>query len=264
MIDSFLRFIRPLRLRQRLYFLLRRLGWKPSDKGDPAPLALAPVSLARLCGSDFGHQQILGMGFCDLDLSLPIARLAREGGLMIDAGANIGYFSALWAAANPQNAVIAFEPSPRNLAMLKDNIESAGLSDRVKIVPHALSRETGTLSFDPGPEDQTGWGGLTTAPSSDALQVPVRRLDEELDPTTRIKVLKIDCEGADPWVIEGAAALLRARCIEHVFFEINETRQTELGIAENRGIQVLAGFGYMAKPLEHDPSVLHAPAPAQP
>lgn len=264
MIVSLLRFIHPLRLRQRLYFFLRRLGWTPSCGGGPAALALAPVSLARLCASDFGHQQILGMGFCDLDLSLHIARLASEGGLMIDAGANVGYFSVLWAAANPQNTVIAFEPSPRNLAMLRANIEAAGLSDRVQIVPHALSRESGTLSFDPGPEDQTGWGGLTTTPSRDALQVAVRRLDEELDPTTHVKVLKIDCEGADPWVIEGAASLLRARRIEHVFFEINETRQKELGIAENRGIQILAGFGYDAKPLEHDPAVLHAAAPAKP
>ena len=51
--------------------------------------------------------------------------------------------------------------------------------------------------------------------------MPVVTLDEELKDVSFIDVLKIDTEGADTWVLEGAAFLLRQKRIRHVFFEEN-------------------------------------------
>jgi hypothetical protein len=41
-----------------------------------------------------------------------IARAARSGGVLFDIGAHSGVVSALFSAANPQNQVFSFEPSP--------------------------------------------------------------------------------------------------------------------------------------------------------
>lgn len=258
MISSLLRLIWPLRLRHRVYFLLHRLGWMPSRANGAVPLALARVSLTDLLPSDHTHQQIMATGSYDLKLSARIARLAREGGLMIDAGANVGYFSALWAASNPKNTVIAFEPSPRNVAMLRSNMKSAGLDDRVSVVPHALGRQSASFDFDPGPNHHTGWGGLTSASTSETLKVQVNRLDEVLEPEARIKALKIDCEGADPWIIEGAGRLLRQHRIEHVFFEVNPVRQKRLGVDPAVAMDLLAECGYDTRPLAKDSLEFHA------
>jgi FkbM family methyltransferase len=240
----FLRRVRPLRLRQVVYFRLQRWGWKPGAGNLPAPLALAPVSLAKLFATDYAHQQIIATGLYEIGLTKQIVTLARVGGMMIDAGANAGYFSVIWASLNPANKVIAFEPSPRNLDMLRTNIVSAGLRDQVDIVPEALGRVTAKLPFHPGPEEETGWGGFARAKKDDTIDVLTRRLDDLLSDDTNVAVLKVDCEGADPWVLEGAERLLRGKRIKNVFFELNPQRQEALGIPANSAFDILRGHGY--------------------
>ena len=114
------------------------------------------------------------------------------------------------------------------------------------------------MSFDPGPEEQTGWGGLDTSNSNRAVSVDVRRLDDVL-PDTPITVLKIDCEGADPWVIEGPSSLLQRQLIRHVVFEHNPNRSRQLGTSTPKAIELLKSFGYKVDPLSlHSENEFHA------
>jgi len=112
-----LRTIHPLWLREKIYFhvIARNSSLKTPGGGN---LEFAPVRMKALLPTDCGHRQIAWCGFYELDLSRRISSLAKTGGCLVDVGANAGYFSCIWAAANPLNEVYAFEPSPRNLAML--------------------------------------------------------------------------------------------------------------------------------------------------
>jgi hypothetical protein len=100
------------------------------------------------------------------------------------------------------------------------------------------------MDIDPGPEDQTGWGGLTSSTSTRAVRVDVKTLDQVLPAETQIEVLKIDTEGADHWVLEGAQQLLRERRINHIFFEQNVARMKALAIAEDAPRRLLEASGY--------------------
>jgi FkbM family methyltransferase len=215
-----------------------------------AHLEFAPAKMTSLLGSDYGHRQIAWLGYYELEMSRMIASLAKKGGLLVDVGANAGYFTCMWSALNHENQVYAFEPSPRNLVMLRQNLEELKCPNRLRVFDCALGRESKMLNFDLGPEEQSGWGGLSSLDSVRSIPVKVCRLDELILNGESISVLKIDTEGADPWVLEGAQALLKQRRIKHVFFEKNLKRMQQLGIQENEAEDFLVSMGYKVYPLE--------------
>lgn len=244
--------IYPLWLREKIYFhLIARTNLSSNNKNG-FDLEFAPVKMRALLPTDYGHRQIASLGFYELDLSRRISSLARPGGLMVDVGANAGYFSCMWAALNPHNEVYSFEPSPRNVSMMRKNISALGNPQRVKIFDHAIGKETGTLDFDMGPEEQSGWGGLANLASARTVQVKVRRLDELVPPDKNISVLKIDTEGADTWVLYGAEKILRQKRIQHIFYEANLARMQQLGIQPDEAKKYLNNLGYAVHSLGAD------------
>ena len=61
------------------------------------------------------------------------------GDSVVDAGANLGYFSVLASAlVGEQGRVVAFEPEPRNAALLRDNLALNGFSERCLVYEAAL------------------------------------------------------------------------------------------------------------------------------
>jgi hypothetical protein len=100
-----LRLIHPRRLRLSLFYRLSR--WFPNlfaSPRFPAELDFADVTLSHLLPTDHLHRQILHTGFYEEDLSRWLSQTARtEAGLLVDVGANIGYFTALWLAGRTDN-----------------------------------------------------------------------------------------------------------------------------------------------------------------
>lgn len=186
-------------------------------------------------------------GFYELELSREIARLSKVGSLFVYVGANMGYFSLLCAGLNPRGRVIAFEAAPRNIKLAAHNIIQNGLADRITLIPKAAGHTAGTIRFNTGPIDQTGWGGISNDKSADCIEVPLVRLDEEL-PDSMIDVLKIDVEGADTWVLYGCEQLLLKKQIRRIFFEQNGARMAELGIGASEARDFLANVGYTCIP----------------
>ena len=244
-----LRTIYPLWLREKLYFhMVSRIAlWPNAEKA--MPLEFAPATLPSLLQTDCGHRQIAWLGFYERELTTTLSRLARRGGLLVDVGANVGYFSILWVALNVKNRAYAFEPSPRNLTMLRANVAAQMHPERIQICEYALGRESGEMPFDPGPDDQSGWGGFKRSISRQTIRVRVQRLDELLPPAAIVDCVKIDTEGADAWVIEGATKLLREKRIRHVLFEENSQRMQALGISPRTAERLLSDLGYVVSPL---------------
>jgi FkbM family methyltransferase len=142
--------------------------------------------------------------------------------------------------------------------MLNENIRSAGLFNRIEVRTCAAGNTSGQMNFYLGPDDQTGWGGLVANISENSVAVTVEPLDDLLPDDAAITVLKIDAEGADAWVLEGAERLLLQRRISHVFFECNRSRMANLGIELTRPQTFLAKCGYRVTQLTKDSNDLHA------
>lgn len=209
-----------------------------------APLRHAATTLMDLHPGDVGHGMIAAYGYYELPLTRMIKNIAlREGGMLLDVGANYGYFSLLWTALRPDNSAEAIEASPRNLVALTRNIEKNGLARRINLHALAAGNHAGATQFDMGPDEQTGWGGITQNADTTAVTVPLQRMDQ-LFADRSFSVLKIDCEGADAWVLEGAELLLRDRKIKHIFMEENFVRQEQLGIPARTAVSMLERMGY--------------------
>lgn len=239
--------IQPLWLREKLYWkLYYNKIYEDLALFSNAQLEFAPQISMNLMPTDVSHKMLAFCGFYELPVSRRIIKLAKAGGLMIDVGANYGYYSCLWAANGANNKVIAFEASPRNSSGLKLNLMKNELISQIEVYEIAVGKKRGHLFFDLGPEEQSGWGGLLVDEQLDAIKVPIISLDEMFLKTDYpdIDVLKIDTEGADTWVLQGAKQLLRSHRIHNIFFEENTVRMAKLGIEPGEAQKMLKDCGY--------------------
>jgi hypothetical protein len=136
---------------RHLFFFSRRFEKYP-ELFENCRVHFAQGARLKLCPTDQGHAKIALTSVYEPELSRQISSLARIGGLLVDVGANYGYYSVLWTYGHLSNRVIAFEASPRNIIPLKHNIASNGLLDRVEIFQKALGRDRGSMRFLLGPE----------------------------------------------------------------------------------------------------------------
>ena len=146
-----------------------------------------------------------------------IANLAREycvdketlaaGDLVVDVGAHSGEFG-LWAEQFGA-AYIGIEPDPVAFRALELNLPTQ------TAVNLAVGAQTGNSQFSLA--TSTGDSSLEISPSKKSINVRVEPLDvvlENLWPTGEIAVLKIEAEGFEPEVLEGAlTTLARTRVI---------------------------------------------------
>lgn len=243
----------PPKLAERFFYRFFNLKQKKYvSLFQSSQLRLAPeYRMTGLVAGDVISGQIAFNGFYEYELSKAILRLSKEGGLFVDVGANIGYFTLLWLSGNSNNKAFSIEPAPRNQNLLAENIAANSLHEKVEIIPKAAGDSAKTVSFDLGPEEQTGWGGLSSGTEGrQSVEVDMVRIDEIV--TTPIAVMKIDVEGADTLVIKGCEKLLKEKMIGTIFFEQNDKRMERLGLKDGIAQASLESFGYKCERLSAD------------
>jgi FkbM family methyltransferase len=138
-----------------------------------------------------------------------------SGDTAVDAGAHIGFFTMhLAALVGPHGAVHAFEPFEPNARLLERSIRENRFEDRVRFVRAAVGRADGTalLTFA-GETLNTGGAyllrdGTTPLTGNQTRQVQVVALDAA-GIRRPVRLIKMDVEGAEPLVVEGAQDILR-------------------------------------------------------
>lgn len=122
-----------------------------------------------------------------------------HGGTFIDVGANAGNHSLFFAKFCGAK-VHAFEPNVISRTDLEKLIALNGMSENVVVHPIALSDHEGTVEATfVIRKDQPNW----------TQTVPCQRLDDIVTGSD-VKIIKIDVEGAEPYVLRGATRILRA------------------------------------------------------
>jgi FkbM family methyltransferase len=181
-------------------------------------------------------------------------RILRSGDLFIDVGSNVGSY-ALWAA-DLGVRVVAVEPSPEAVALLRANL---ALNDfPVTVLACALADRPGRLrlSRSKGPMNHLlmdDASGDKVAASGD--EVAVDTLDCVLGDGFAAGV-KIDVEGAERMVLEGARRALAERRIGVLQIEWNTASRQLLGETRLPVAELLGAYGYrLMSPDAH--GVLH-------
>lgn len=164
-----------------------------------------------------------------------------EGGVVADIGACLGDHTATYSEfVGPRGQVHAFEPEGVALTCLRRNMERY---PNVKVHGVALGRwnEPAALSYD---GLNLGSGHLT--PDTSGL-VDVVNLDAVAQDWPRLDFVKIDVEGYEPWVLEGAVETL-SRLRPVLLIEINQTTLGWLGLKPEDVYEWLTVLGYEFTP----------------
>jgi FkbM family methyltransferase len=130
----------------------------------------------------------------------------------IDVGANIGYFTCLMSKfAGPAGKVLAVEPEPNNLELLRQNIAANELRN-VEIFPCAVGATEGSAMLGLYKPSNRGRHSILDTTAKSQVKVPVKTLDKIASSVGAgvhsWSLLKIDVEGYEAFVIDGAKETL--------------------------------------------------------
>ena len=144
-------------------------------------------------------------GLYQRDLAALLRRTLPPDAVVVDGGAHIGVLTVLLARLCPAGRVYAFEPVPQNHAHLRRNLDANGITN-VTAEPVALYRDDGelTLAFDESYPGGSHVGDGKVHVESTRLDTWARR--RGLD---RLDFVKLDVEGVEPAVLDGAEETLR-------------------------------------------------------
>jgi len=179
--------------------------------------------------------------------------LCSKGGTVVDVGAYGGVYTAI-AIASGADRVIAYEPNPVMFTRLESTVAINHQSGRVTARNVALSSFAGSSTlFVLDGRSGTSGARLEDAPRDSEYTwaagpvVSVTTLQDELEMlgVSSVSALKIDVEGLESEVLEGARDLLRKQSPTLIVECLTES-------ALDKVTAILAQFGYgSASPLDH-------------
>ncbi len=172
-----------------------------------------------------------------------LARAIRHGDVVWDIGANMGlYTEKFMAQVGPAGHVAAFEPSPRNVAKLRERFPEGGT---VTVLPIALGDQQGTATFYSNQSvDGTTDSLIPRVKGAVPFEVHIHLGDEfltRLPPT----VIKIDVEGFELEVVRGLRNTLASPTLRSVLIEVHFAILSDRGIgsAPAQLVGLLQGAG---------------------
>ena len=156
-----------------------------------------------------------------------IKKIINPGDLVVDIGANIGWYTVLLSKLVGQDgSVIAIEPEPKNYQLLQTNIYLNKL-ENVTAYQIALLDSKSTVEFElsesnfgdhrvrfANPRIQENELEKFSESSRSVISVAACTLDEVIDENpnyqkaSKIKLIKIDCQGSEIAILRGAETIL--------------------------------------------------------
>ena len=175
---------------------------------------------------ELAHGLRLFVDLADHAIGLPIVRgqfeqselafirsMVKPRDHVLDVGAHIGFFAMHMAGlVGPEGSVTAFEPYDENADLLERSIQENHFGDRVRVDRAAVGRSAGVVQLTFATETLNSGGAFVLtggrAPEGHAVR-SVRMVALDHLPLPRpIAFVKMDVEGAEPLVLEGAAGLI--------------------------------------------------------
>lgn len=170
-----------------------------------------------------------------------VRRVLEPGQRAIDIGANFGVFTLSMArAVGPGGHVWAFEPASNTARFLAQSIEESGLAN-VTLRRVGISARAGSASLSLNEDPELNEIVRPGAPAAASERIELCSLDEldQRESWHSVEFLKLDAEGEEIRIIDGASAWLR-RHSPLIQFEVKASTGTTLDAARR-----FAGKGYM-------------------
>jgi len=208
----------------------------------------------RVRPTDFVENRICFFGQWEPAITSVFESTLQPGDVVLDVGANIGFYSVLAGTlVGGSGRVFALEPSPSIRQRLAANIELNGLRN-IEVLPFAAWHENGqaTLRLMDGNRGGSSLGATSNTTSSETVEM--RRLDDMIprDVWRRVRIIKIDVEGAEWAALLGAEQLLREATDATVLCEISPDRLESLDANAGQVLEFMSDLGYEGYRLDND------------
>jgi len=172
-----------------------------------------------------------------------IMEIIKPGMTVVDIGANVGYYTLLFAqAVEKGGTVYAFEPAPETFALLQRNLRENNLNGNVKLFNVALSDHEGAAElfineYNKGNNRLYDAGGMRSVP------IQLKRLDDVIPSSEHVDFIKMDIEGAEVLALRGMRELLK-RDKPTIVMEYWPRRFKKLNTTVEELFEMLSALGY--------------------
>ncbi len=134
-------------------------------------------------------------------------RIILPGSVVLDIGANIGYYSLQFAKmVGKEGKVYAYEPDARNFSLLKNNISE--YEAQIDAFEVAVGEHQGTLKLYHSDGLNVDHQTYDSGEGRRWTEIQVVRLDDALPKTLLVNFIKIDIQGFDFYAIKGMNELI--------------------------------------------------------
>jgi len=195
-----------------------------------------------------------------------VADLTRTPGLFLDVGSNLGLMSLFVLSKLPHQKIFAFEPGPTQRRLLTETVSRNNLDDRVEIIGRAIGASSGRQTFFVHRSADVAKDGLVDTGRSDIaerIEVEVETLDRWWAAAGKpeVSVIKVDTEGAEKLVFDGAREMITATR-PAIYFEMEESNLRSYPYDAPDVLGSIARIGYGFSTLDGEPVTVETLAKA--
>jgi FkbM family methyltransferase len=170
-----------------------------------------------------------------------IGKVVRKGDFVIDGGANFGFFSLIMSQlVGKDGLVMAFEPDPTVYNQLMDNVDANGFKNIACSDVALWNEDCEKKEFW---LNKTGYSSFGPYDDSTLHMVRTRKLDTLLQLFPAPRFMKLDCEGAELWILYGAQETLR-RGVDYIIVELNYALSEQFLLSKTALREYMASLGY--------------------
>jgi len=168
----------------------------------------------------------------------------RPGEVVVDIGANLGYFSLLFSQlVGDRGQVHCIEPDPDNFALLLKNLSANNCRNATAIQAAAADR-TGSIRL----YLCNDMGDHRTYDSGDgrrSIEVPATRVDDVLERHPTVDWIKLDAQGAEPAILEGMRELIARSQRVRLAMEFWPYGLEKFGVSGRHVLAMLEEMGFI-------------------
>jgi FkbM family methyltransferase len=244
---SFLKTIRfitnhPLNRGHKLRSIIRFAKWQVGSRLVPGPIVYNWINDSKFLVKT-GETGLTGNIYTGLDEFPDMAFLLhflRVEDLFLDIGANVGSYTILACSVIGARG-IAFEPVPSTFHRLIENMRLNHLDEKVKCINNGVGAQKGNFVFT-SDDDTTNHVLASGEYCNKTVTVEMTSLDSALQGDSPA-LIKIDVEGFETSVLEGAHKTLQKQTLHSVIMELNGSG-SRYGFDESQILELMAEYGF--------------------
>ncbi|WP_419535976.1 FkbM family methyltransferase [Endozoicomonas sp.] len=232
----------PVNNGQKIKPIMRFLRWQIGSRLVPGAVVYEWISGVKFIvrNGETGLTGNIYTGLHEFEEMSFLLHVLKSEDLFIDVGSNVGSYTLLASGVAGANSV-SFEPVPSTFKRLQQNIWINNLNNKVNLINKGVASVQGHIAFTCD-NDTMNHALADNETNENSILVDVTSLDAVLADQSPF-LMKIDVEGYETLVLDGACEILKKDSLQAVIMELNGSG-TYYGFDESAIVRLMHGYGF--------------------